>query len=77
MNAIMMATLSLYFNSVLELFLKELSLSLSEILMSLFSVQQNSNSEINLLKENNYLYEQYLSSFKHFFTISKPFPENR
>ena len=67
MNAIMMATLSLYFNSVLELFLKELSLSLSEILMSLFSVQQNSNSEINLLKENNYLYEQYLSSFKHFF----------
>ena len=67
MNAIMMATLSLYFNSVLELFLKELSLSLSEILMSLFSVQQKSNSEINLLKENNYLYEQYLSSFKHFF----------
>ena len=67
MNAIMMATLSLYFNSVLELFLKELSLSLSEILMSLFSVQQNSNSEINLLKENNYLDEQYLSSFKHFF----------
>ena len=67
MNAIMMATLSLYFNSVLELFLKELSLSLSKILMSLFSVQQNSNSEINLLKENNYLYEQYLSSFKHFF----------
>ena len=67
MNAIMMATLSLYFNSVLELFLKELSLSLSEILMSLFSVQQKSNSEINLLKENNNLYEQYLSSFKHFF----------
>ena len=67
MNAIMMATLSLYFNSVLELFLKELSLSLSEILMSLFRVQQKSNSEINLLKENNHLYEKYLSSFKHFF----------
>lgn len=61
MNAVMMATLSVYFNSLFKLFPKELSLSLSQTSMSLFSVQQKSNSEMNLLKEINYLYEQYLS----------------